>query len=60
MGKLLITLTAPQEEWARREAERLGLPGGVSELIRRLVDDYRGERLPTPADTAPGRTPTRL
>lgn len=43
MAKLLITFSDPQEKWMREEAERLGLPGGVSELVRRAVDAYRGE-----------------
>jgi len=43
MAKLLIAFTDPQEAWLREEAQRLGLPGGVSELVRRAVDTYRGE-----------------
>lgn len=41
MTKLLITVTDPQNEWLREEASRLDLPGGVSELVRRIVDERR-------------------
>jgi hypothetical protein len=34
-----VFLTAPQAEFLKREAERLGI--NVSELIRRIIDDYR-------------------
>lgn len=43
MPKLLIQFSGPQAEWLRAEAKRLDLPGGVSELARRAVDDYREE-----------------
>jgi Ribbon-helix-helix protein, copG family len=38
-----VTLTTPQLEFLKREAERLGIT--VSDLIRRIIDRYR-EREP--------------
>lgn len=46
MPKLLLTVTQPQHDWMREEAARLELPGGVSELARRIVDRARAERFP--------------
>lgn len=43
MGKLLISFSSQQEAWLRGEAERTGLPGGVSEIVRRALDAYRAE-----------------
>lgn len=34
-----VFLTEPQAEFLKREAERLGI--NVSELLRRIIDDYR-------------------
>jgi hypothetical protein len=35
----MVTLTAKQDAWLKAKAERLGI--SVSELIRRIVDEYR-------------------
>ena len=35
----MVTLTKPQAEFLKLEAERLGVT--VSELIRRIIDQYR-------------------
>lgn len=37
-----VTFTAAQYEWLEREAERLDIT--VSELLRRIIDGYRGVR----------------
>jgi hypothetical protein len=34
-----VFLTAPQTEFLKQEAEKLGI--NVSELIRRIIDSYR-------------------
>jgi Ribbon-helix-helix protein, copG family len=34
-----VTLTKPQADYLRSESKRLGL--SVSELLRRIVDEYR-------------------
>ena len=41
MEKISISLSKPQLEWLQAEAARLGIT--VSELIRRLIDQKRGE-----------------
>ena len=38
--KTLIAFTEPQEKWLREEAARLDV--SLTELVRRLVDHYRG------------------
>lgn len=43
MHKQMISFTDPQIDYLRTEALILGIP--VSELVRRIVDDYR-ERHP--------------
>lgn len=35
----MVTMTIKQHEWLQAKAERLGI--SVSELIRRIVDEYR-------------------
>jgi|APFre7841882654_1041346.scaffolds.fasta_scaffold74940_2 tRNA uridine 5-carbamoylmethylation protein Kti12 len=37
--KRKITMTAPQDVFLRREAERLGIT--VADLVRRIIDEYR-------------------
>ena len=37
--KQSVILTEPQMKWLQKEADRLGI--GVSELIRRIVDERR-------------------
>jgi Ribbon-helix-helix protein, copG family len=37
-----VTLTKPQLEFLKREAERLGI--SVSDMIRRIIDAYREGR----------------
>lgn len=37
-----ITFTEPQAEWLKTEAARLGVP--LSELVRRIVDQFRGRK----------------
>lgn len=37
-----IMLTAPQLEWLRAEADRLGVT--TSELVRRIIDQYREQK----------------
>ena len=37
--KRKITMTAPQDVFLRREAERLGIT--VADLVRRIIDIYR-------------------
>lgn len=39
MNKRMISLTDPQVDFLRQEAERLGI--SVSDLIRRIIDAYR-------------------
>lgn len=39
MHRQMISLTAPQLDFLKLEAERLGI--SVSDLIRRIVDAYR-------------------
>jgi hypothetical protein len=38
----MVTLTKPQAEFLKLEAERLGIT--VSEAIRRIIDAYREEK----------------
>lgn len=38
----MVTLTKPQAEFLKKEAERLGI--SVSDLIRRIIDAYREGR----------------
>ena len=38
----MVTLTKPQIEFLKREAEKLGIT--VSDLIRRIVDQHREEK----------------
>jgi hypothetical protein len=45
MPKLLVTVTDPQNAWLREEVARQALPGGVSELVRRIIDNARDQRL---------------
>ncbi len=40
MTKRMISFTAPQLEWLEAEAKRLGI--SVPELVRRLIDQARG------------------
>lgn len=47
--KLLISFSEPQAEWLREEAKRSGLPGGVSEIVRRAVDAYRETTMRQPS-----------
>jgi hypothetical protein len=35
----MVTMTAKQHEWLQRKADRLGI--SISELIRRVIDEYR-------------------
>ena len=42
MHRTMISLTDPQTEFLKKEAERLGI--SVSDLIRRIVDVYREKR----------------
>lgn len=53
--KVIIAFSDEQEKWLRAEAARLDLPGGVNELVRRAVDEYRehGRRLREQARQAP-------
>ncbi len=37
-----VSLTTKQHDWLKRKADRLGIT--VSELIRRIVDEYREEQ----------------
>jgi hypothetical protein len=37
-----VTLTKPQETFLKAEAKRLGI--SVSDLIRRIIDEYREAR----------------
>jgi hypothetical protein len=37
-----VTLTIPQLAFLKKEAKRLGI--SVSDLIRRIIDDYREEK----------------
>jgi predicted DNA-binding ribbon-helix-helix protein len=37
-----VTLTAPQFAFLKKEAKRLGI--SVSDLIRRIIDQYREEK----------------
>lgn len=39
MHKQMVSLTGPQIEYLKAEAERLGI--SVSDLIRRIVDKHR-------------------
>jgi hypothetical protein len=39
MNKRMISFTDPQEDYLKREAERLGI--SVSDLVRRIVDQHR-------------------
>ena len=39
MHKQMVSLSRPQIEYLKREAERLGI--SVSDLIRRIVDQHR-------------------
>lgn len=42
MYKRVISFTKPQNEWLENESERLGI--SAAELVRRIVDWYRGEK----------------
>ena len=42
MYKRVISFTKPQNEWLKNESNRLGI--SAAELVRRVVDWYRGER----------------
>lgn len=42
MIRKLLHVTAPQAEWLEQEAKRLGI--SVSELVRRIIDEARGEK----------------
>lgn len=39
MIKLVVSLTQPQLDWLKAEAERLGI--STAELLRRLIDKER-------------------
>ena len=43
MPKMTLALTAPQLEFLKREASRLGL--SVADVIRRIVDEHRKGKL---------------
>lgn len=45
MGKVLITLSPAQESWLRAEAKRQEMPGGMSELVRRIIDAVREKEI---------------
>lgn len=38
----MVTMTKPQAEYLKLEAERLGIK--VSELIRRIIDEHRQKK----------------
>jgi hypothetical protein len=42
MHRTSVTLTKPQLDFLKKEAERLGIT--TSDLIRRIIDRYREER----------------
>lgn len=41
MMKRMVSFTAPQDEYLKREAGRLGI--SISDLVRRIVDAYRSQ-----------------
>ena len=40
MPKLVLSFTEPQVSFMQKEAKKLGI--SVAELVRRIVDQYRG------------------
>jgi hypothetical protein len=42
MQKRMVSLTGPQVAFLKAEAARLGI--SVADLIRRIIDQYRGEK----------------
>jgi len=42
MHRQIISLTKPQADYLKAEAARLGI--SVSDLIRRMIYDYRGRK----------------
>lgn len=54
MMKRMISFTAPQDEYLKREAARLQI--SISDVIRRIVDAHRPQVPETPGVNA---TPTR-
>jgi hypothetical protein len=41
MKRQMVSLTKPQNEFLAAEAERLGIT--ISDVIRRIIDDWRGQ-----------------
>jgi len=39
MPKIQVNITRPQDEFLKRESERLDIT--VADLVRRIIDDYR-------------------
>ena len=39
--QVMVQMTKPQKEWLKQESDRLGI--SMAELVRRIIDDYRGE-----------------
>lgn len=39
MIKYMVSLTEPQLDWLKKEADQLGI--SVSELVRRIIDEKR-------------------
>lgn len=41
LPKIVVQVSKPQKKWLKEESGRLGV--SMAELVRRILDDYRGE-----------------